>query len=582
MPAKKRARSSAVDDRLEFQRKYQDAISISGLSSQTLSKVLETLDFTATRYEQVKIRDSRFDACVVSEEFPLIDGGTFTLEYLEPSLMMQQVFDECPHVAAQYASALVSTQCSQAKRWNLIIGYDEFVPGDKLALKNQRKLMVISFAFVELGRALLCKDAVWFTPLCVRTSMLSRIEGGWGHVLKRFLYRILLGSMGLATVGVPIVSGGAVHLLYGRLRFLVADAVGHQAGLDWRGHASIRPCFKHSNVFSKSCDMVGRIANCVDVTCEDATKFIACKAADVYFNADLMVEAEQQYDRGEMAPGRFAALEKACPQKANRHGVLHDKLLREEVDFVEVMWLDWLHCLLADGVMSVEAYLFIATYTTQVAVRNFLSSDWIFPKAAQAKCKKLKRSFDEWHCNKNDEKGKVRCQASELLSLYTLIRAHADANLPRADGQPARESFEALCTVIDIIKYAKRGYISTQAAGQRMRQAVGRFMLMHKRAHGEEHITPKFHWLFDIADQLEASPADYVVDMFIIERLHLRIKSEANNVKNTSRFERSVLAATFNSQANRLRCREDIDGLRGKSASWPGTGVIIYPPTKMT
>jgi hypothetical protein len=105
---------------------------------------------------------------------------------------------------------------------------------------------------------------------------------------------------------------------------------------------------------------------------------------------------------------------------------------------------------------------------------------------------------------------------------------------------------------------------------------------MHKRAHGEEHITPKFHWLFDIADQLEASPADYVVDMFIIERLHLRIKSEANNVKNTSRFERSVLAATFNSQANRLRCREDIDGLRGKSASWPGTGVIIYPPTKMT
>jgi hypothetical protein len=100
-----------------------------------------------------------------------------------------------------------------------------------------------------------------------------------GHVLKRFFYRILLGSMGLAAVGVPIVSGGAVHLLYGRLRFLVADAVGHQAGLDWRGHASIRPCFKHSNVFSKSCDMVGRIANCVDVTCEGATKFIACKAA---------------------------------------------------------------------------------------------------------------------------------------------------------------------------------------------------------------------------------------------------------------------------------------------------------------
>ena len=60
------------------------------------------------------------------------------------------------------------------------------------------------------------------------------------------------------------------------------------------------------------------------------------------------------------------------------------------------------------------------------------------------------------------------------------------------------------------------------------------------RAYGVEHVKPKAHWNVDVGAQFLQDMA--VVDMFIVERTHLDVKRIADHVRNTARFERSVLS----------------------------------------
>ena len=62
--------------------------------------------------------------------------------------------------------------------------------------------------------------------------------------------------------------------------------------------------------------------------------------------------------------------------------------------------------------------------------------------------------------------------------------------------------------------------------------------------HGVNLVKPKTHWAFDIADQIIGDK--WVFDAFAIERLHLRIKSLADNVKNLTDYESIVLRGLVN------------------------------------
>jgi hypothetical protein len=77
---------------------------------------------------------------------------------------------------------------------------------------------------------------------------------------------------------------------------------------------------------------------------------------------------------------------------------------------------------------------------------------------------------------------------------------------------------------------------------------------------------------FFVAQDMALQPArdGCVLDCFIVERMHLTIKSVADNVKNTSAFERSVLTAHCIA-ARRLKAEtEGINRLLGGVQAWPG------------
>ena len=60
--------------------------------------------------------------------------------------------------------------------WALVVGFDEFVPGNKMSIDNRRKSMVLSFTLQELD--MLTHEDGWFTPIIVRSRVISKSAHG--------------------------------------------------------------------------------------------------------------------------------------------------------------------------------------------------------------------------------------------------------------------------------------------------------------------------------------------------------------------------------------------------------------------
>ena len=79
---------------------------------------------------------------------------------------------------------------------------------------------------------------------------------------------------------------------------------------------------------------------------------------------------------------------------------------------------------------------------------------------------------------------------------------------------------------------------------------------------------PKAHWMWDIFEQFATMAR--VLDAFIIERLHLRCRVIADDVKFTGVFERSALKGMVTNHWRRLQTLDGRSGLRGHCRPCPG------------
>ena len=107
-----------------------------------------------------------------------------------------------------------------------------------------------------------------------------------------------------------------------------------------------------------------------------------------------------------------------------------------------------------------------------------------------AKVSNLKEIFDA------EKKGKtVKAKASDLLTLYALLRHVSEKVLSTMDGMRAeRRSFEACCDVLDLYVECARGRQGhLEGITTDMRNAMAKHMRRHQEAYGDEFILPKHH-----------------------------------------------------------------------------------------
>ncbi len=193
----------------------------------------------------------RFDRVKRIESMPLIEGGFVDWEFADPNTLLVSLVEHSSALNRLFTEAVRISPPSVVKPWSLVVGFDEFVPGNKLKVDNRRKTMVLSCSFLELGQAALSQGLAWQTPVCLRASLTHSVVGGWSHFLKVYLQRQLAGPCGLSTAGVALVLSGQPVMLFARFTNLLSDGDGLKQALDWRGHSSLKPCFKHFNVFKR-------------------------------------------------------------------------------------------------------------------------------------------------------------------------------------------------------------------------------------------------------------------------------------------------------------------------------------------
>ena len=102
------------------------------------------------------------------------------------------------------------------------------------------------------------------------------------------------------------------------------------------------------------------------------------------------------------------------------------------------------------------------------------------------------------------------------------------------------------------ILHAKRNGVSKDAlvASEKLAET---YFAAHKAAYGTAALKPKTHWLWDCIGQMRRDSR--ILDCFVIERLHLRVKRAAEHVVNTITFERTAVARAL--QAHEMTLQKE-------------------------
>ena len=103
----------------------------------------------------------------------LTDGRQWIWRLLDPCKTLAAIVEKSPGMQALYAQAWRRTPPTPATPWRVVLGFDEFTPGNKQSLDQTRKTMVVSYSFLELGQAALSRGRVWVTFACIRSVMIK-------------------------------------------------------------------------------------------------------------------------------------------------------------------------------------------------------------------------------------------------------------------------------------------------------------------------------------------------------------------------------------------------------------------------
>ena len=290
-----------------------------------------------------------------------LQPGDLQWELAEPSQLAQLSVMVSPVLQEVYTKALRLHPCDAEHPWDLILGFDEFTPGDKTSSYNERKMMCAYFNFTNLGPHALSQGATWFVAAAVRTNFCKKVDGGWSAMLATFLRHLFLGPQGLSTAGLPLMLRGTPTLIYARLAILMSDGDGLRMAYCWRGASSIQCCLRHFNVLKKDFDLAGRTRGYCEITCDDPDAFQCASTQEFYDVVDLVAVAHARLQAGEITSAFHKQIVMSRGFNYVAGGMPYDMVLRANgVDVFQAARVDWMHSALQDGLLTVDCHLYVA------------------------------------------------------------------------------------------------------------------------------------------------------------------------------------------------------------------------------
>ena len=268
---------------------------------------------------------------------------------------------------------------------------------------------------------------------------MASVKGGWSKMLRDFLEMMLLSTdSGFMSTGVPIQIGDTTALLYANMHLLLADGNGHPLALQWNGQAAIKPCFRHWNVFKKDSGRACLREGYVEISSSSTDQFQAWPESEFLAAIDSIVTMQAKADLREVTKVTLERLQRGYGFKATKEGLLSSRPLRGLFHFQKILRYDWVHTFLSQGVLTTELWRLIdvvqrENISSQQDVHEYLSQPWSIPRHRRHQGRTMGRLFDEYAQRANKDAGALKCSASELITLYGMLRCWAETTLPLSD-----------------------------------------------------------------------------------------------------------------------------------------------------
>ena len=478
----------------------------------------------------------------------------FQLEFANPSRLIQHLLDESDWLKGLFCSTLARVPCSKEAPWGLMLAYDELTMGNVVkTTPNNRKTMSFYMTFTEFEAHLSVEEA-WFSPVVLRSTTMKHLQGQWSHVLSLIVEELLFNAAGgLHSSGLVLHIRGREHVIHAQLRFVLSDGDGFAQGFAWKGAGSLKPCPCCWNLL-----MLSRDPEPPHVRVDATSGFRSATSDGTWGVVDGLLVAKGRCANRTLTKKRFKEAEKQSGFRADPNSFLANKRLRPHYAFPDLVFLDWFHIFLQDGILNVELGAFLTackefciagTDVTEI-VRWCDSRQWCLPSSAEKSSSNVAKTVQDMCHGKTEIT--IKTGASQLLTVFPILRHYVDMNiLPDARISVHRTSLRLAFDMVSAIMECKHKLRTKTSLSESLRGLWPKWFKAHKTAYEDWYVKPKFHW----ASHLQKQYLECFADMLVLERLNKRARVTGTWTDNTASFERSVVLSVTKRHVQNLKAR---------------------------
>ena len=446
------------------------------------------------------------------------DGAALQMHVAHPAAVLWKAVKECKPFRAFLLLMLQKNPSSPDSPWHLLLYSDEVVPGNPLACLNRRKFHAIYWTFLELGVNALSHEESWFTIATEYSIHVNLVSAGLSQVIGALLKLFFdKGGTDMAVTGILLEFEDEPIRLWVVMGGVIQDGGAHKSVWHCRGDGASKYCLICKNLFTEECKMCN----------EDGTNMLCCRATketDLVRATGREVRANARHlarVAGTMSTPDFTHLQHALGFTHHPHAILLDRSLDDIIDPVEHYMHDWMHACFVDGVSNVLLYLLFESYIAKGNLNIYSTfgtylSNWCWPGRFRFDQSQLSAIFDESRVATHRKSNHIKCNASSMLSILVVAAVFVQQVLMVIPSACPAEctAFLLFVDIIDLIMATSRITIPPE----KLLDAVEKFLEAFAAVWGYEWMTPKFHWLLHLVDQLRKLRR--LLNCFCLERNH--------------------------------------------------------------
>lgn len=502
----------------------------------------ELLEEELSRFSIGRAVEALWSAAGCTQKVKLTTGGTFDWDCLSLPKVLQHLSKNCAAFRAALRETWEAHPCTADTPWHLVAYGDEVVPGNVLRLDNRRKFFGLYITIREFGGALIKHETLWIALAMIRSSIAKQWPGGLSGWMSAIFHKWFLDDK-VRSDGILLdldILGSRFVRVFLKLGNMVADGDAYRAIWSAKGASGKVPCLMCKNVISDRTSS----RYLVHLSCPFAERFDLMSNEEIWEKADKVSASREVSNKS-----THEALQRTLGLTDNPDGVLWNKPLRQFVLPVDVITFDNMHCLVSGGIAQNEVSLLLSCLqshgVTWKHLRTFVSSDWHMCSALGSHTM-LKDCFAVPRETAFKKESGFKAMASEMLLVCPVLQYFLHKVVGRNKMPEQIDSFDQLCHVLRLVGHIKLGC----AAAGPLADALRSHALAFAKAYPEAEFKPKNHYIHHVPGQVRRDAV--LLDCFVGERKHGSLKLHADCVKNTQRFEHSVLLRALSAQVSKL------------------------------